>query len=110
MLDLPCSATGVIRRNPDVRLMRSETSLKSLIGMQTMILDATWETLAVGGRLLVTTCSILPQENQHQIKKFLDRHKDAQLMAITTLPESIRNLEYSIYQLTLVVWFLLLLG
>ena len=49
LLDLPCSATGVIRRNPDVRLIRSEASLKSLLGMQTMILDATWETLKVGG-------------------------------------------------------------
>jgi 16S rRNA (cytosine967-C5)-methyltransferase len=97
MLDLPCSATGVIRRNPDVRLMRSENSLKSLIGMQTMILDATWETLTVGGRLLVTTCSILPQENQHQIKKFLDRHKDAQLMAITNAPGI--NTEFGIQHL-----------
>ena len=97
MLDLPCSATGVIRRNPDVRLMRSETSLKSLVGMQTMILDATWETLNVGGRLLVTTCSILPQENQHQIKKFLNRHKDAQLMAITNAPGI--NTEFGIQHL-----------
>ena len=86
LLDLPCSATGVIRRNPDVRLMRSEASLKSLIGMQTMILDATWETLRVGGRFLVTTCSILPQENQQQIRKFLDRHSDAELIQIDGVP------------------------
>ena len=44
LLDLPCSATGVIRRKPDVRLMRSEATLKSLLGMQAMILDATWRT------------------------------------------------------------------
>ena len=97
ILDLPCSATGVIRRNPDVRLMRSETSLRSLIGMQTMILDAAWETLNVGGRFLVTTCSILPQENQLQIKKFLDRHTDAQLTSIVGAPGI--NTEFGIQHL-----------
>ncbi len=86
LLDLPCSATGVIRRHPDVRLMRSESSLKSLLGMQSMILDATWETLKVGGRLLITTCSILPKENQHQIKKFLERHPNASLEPIQNIP------------------------
>lgn len=86
LLDLPCSATGVIRRNPDVRLMRSEASLKSLLGMQSMILDATWETLKINGRFLVTTCSILPQENEHQIRKFLDRHSDAALVQIEDVP------------------------
>lgn len=86
LLDLPCSATGVIRRKPDVRLMRSEATLKSLLGMQAMILDATWRTLRVGGRFLVTTCSVLPQENQHQIRKFLDRHPDAALVQIKGAP------------------------
>jgi 16S rRNA (cytosine967-C5)-methyltransferase len=86
LLDLPCSATGVIRRKPDVRLMRSEATLKSLLGMQAMILDATWRTLRVGGRFLVTTCSVLPQENQDQIRKFLDRHPDAALVQINGAP------------------------
>ena len=70
----------------DVRLMRSEASLKSLLGMQSMILDATWETLKINGRFLVTTCSILPQENEHQIRKFLDRHSDAVLVQIEGVP------------------------
>jgi len=86
LLDLPCSATGVIRRNPDVRLMRSEESLRSLLSMQIMILDATWQTLCEGGRMLVTTCSILPRENDVQIEKFLDRHPDASVQQITHVP------------------------
>ena len=97
LLDLPCSATGVIRRNPDVRLMRSEASLKSLVGMQSMILDATWETLKIKGRFLVTTCSILPQENEHQIRKFLDRHSDAALVQIEDVLESVHHLESRIF-------------
>ena len=51
-----------------------------------MILDATWETLKINGRFLVTTCSILPQENEHQIRKFLDRHSDAALVQIEGVP------------------------
>ena len=86
LLDLPCSATGVIRRNPDVRLMQSKESLRSLLGMQSMILDSTWTTLKIGGRLLVTTCSILPLENQHQIQKFLSRHNDAHLAKLKGVP------------------------
>lgn len=86
LLDLPCSATGVIRRHPDVRLMRSEESLRSLISMQAMILDAAWHTLREGGRMLVTTCSILPSENDGQIGKFLDRHSDASIETIDQVP------------------------
>lgn len=86
LLDLPCSATGVIRRHPDVRLMRSEESLRSLMGMQAMILDATWQTLRDGGRLLVTTCSILPSENDEQISKFLERHPEASVRPLADVP------------------------
>lgn len=86
LLDLPCSATGVIRRNPDVRLMRSSESLRSLTGLQRIILDACWRTLQVGGRMVVTTCSILPDENDDQIGTFLSRHRDAKLQSISNIP------------------------
>lgn len=86
LLDLPCSGTGVIRRHPDIRLMRSSESLRSLTVMQQLILDSCWETLKVGGRMIVTTCSILPDENDEQIGKFLFRHHNAELMPITEIP------------------------
>ena len=62
-----------------------------------MILDAIWETLKIKGRFLVTTCSILPQENEHQIRKFLDRHSDAALVQIEDVPNpyTIWNPEFS---------------
>lgn len=86
LIDLPCSATGVIRRHPDVRLMRSKSALRSLTGMQTKILDAVWNTLKPGGRALVTTCSILPQENDEQIENFLAHHADASRGDLTHIP------------------------
>ena len=79
LLDAPCSATGVIRRHPDIRLMRSEAAIKSLLGMQRALIDALWEVLKDGGRLLYTTCSILPSENDEQIERFLGHHPDASL-------------------------------
>lgn len=86
LIDLPCSATGVIRRHPDVRLMRSESALRSLTGMQSMILDAVWTTLKPGGRALVTTCSVLPQENDVQIENFLKHHSDASIAKLDGIP------------------------
>ncbi|AGA90042.1 ribosomal RNA small subunit methyltransferase RsmB [Thioflavicoccus mobilis 8321] len=77
LLDVPCSATGVIRRHPDIKWLRRASDLRPLAGQQTRILDAVWPLLEPGGRLLYTTCSLLPEENEDQIAAFLARHPDA---------------------------------
>lgn len=77
LLDAPCSATGVIRRHPDIRWLRKANDITALAALQASILDVMWLLLKPGGTLLYATCSLLPEENAHQITAFLDRHKDA---------------------------------
>jgi 16S rRNA (cytosine967-C5)-methyltransferase len=77
LVDAPCSATGVMRRHPDIRLLRRQGDIAALVGRQAAILDALWPLLEAGGRLLYVTCSVLPDENERQIDAFLERHADA---------------------------------
>ncbi|MFT3897288.1 MAG: 16S rRNA (cytosine(967)-C(5))-methyltransferase RsmB [Thermomonas sp.] len=77
LLDAPCSATGIVRRQPDVLLHRRESDLAALVALQATLLDASWSTLAPGGALLYATCSILSEENSRQVRAFLERHADA---------------------------------
>ncbi|KRG69343.1 16S rRNA (cytosine(967)-C(5))-methyltransferase RsmB [Pseudoxanthomonas dokdonensis] len=77
LLDAPCSATGVVRRQPDVLLHRRADDIVTLVALQARLLDGLWTTLAPGGTLLYTTCSILKQENEQQIAAFLQRTPDA---------------------------------
>ncbi|MFO3706361.1 16S rRNA (cytosine(967)-C(5))-methyltransferase RsmB [Xanthomonas codiaei] len=77
LLDAPCSATGVVRRQPDVLLHRRADDIDALCALQARLLDATWRTLRPGGQLLYTTCSLLARENQAQIAAFLQRTPDA---------------------------------
>ena len=77
LLDLPCSATGVIRRHPDIKYLRRETDIVNLVKLQSKILDAVWQLLKPGGVMLYATCSILPQENELQLQQFLSRQADA---------------------------------
>jgi 16S rRNA (cytosine967-C5)-methyltransferase len=74
LLDAPCSASGIVRRHPDVRWLRRADDLVALARMQTELLDALWPTLAPGGVLLYVTCSIFRAEGQQQIDAFLQRH------------------------------------
>lgn len=82
LLDAPCSATGVIRRHPDIKWLRRDTDITELASLQASILDAMWQQLKPGGTLLYATCSILPTENSEQIKAFLTRTPDAELIPI----------------------------
>ncbi len=77
LLDAPCSATGVIRRHPDIKWLRRAEDIAELARLQSSILDAMWLQLKPGGTLLYATCSILSDENRTQIKAFLERTTDA---------------------------------
>jgi len=78
LLDAPCSATGVIRRHPDIKLLRRDSDIALLVAIQAKMLDILWERLRPGGKLLYATCSILPDENSDQVSAFLKRHTDAE--------------------------------
>ena len=77
LLDVPCSATGVIRRHPDIKVLRRAADLPALSQRQRGLLDGTWGLLRPGGLLLYTSCSVLEQENQRVVQGFADRHPEA---------------------------------
>src|SRR5690554_4289711 len=77
LLDAPCSATGILRRQPDLKWHRRDSDIDSLCGLQARMLDALWPLVRPGGVLVYATCSILPQENAEQVQAFLAGHEDA---------------------------------
>lgn len=84
LLDAPCSATGVIRRHPDIKLTRQPDDIQALAILQGQLLDALWPTLDVGGVLLYATCSTLPTENTEVIEAFLARTPGARELDLAT--------------------------
>lgn len=84
LLDAPCSATGVIRRHPDIKLTRQAEDIPALASLQGELLDALWPTLEVGGILLYATCSSLPTENTEVIDAFLARTPGARELDLAT--------------------------
>jgi len=83
LIDAPCSGLGVIRRHPDIKLLRRASDIDALQNLQASILDAAWPLLAPDGVLLYATCSVLKRENELQIAAFLARHPDACEMPLT---------------------------
>lgn len=77
LLDAPCSASGVIRRHPDIKLLRRATDIPALAEEQKQLLNSIWQTLKPGGILLYATCSIFHEENDLLLKEFLTSHPDA---------------------------------
>ena len=84
LLDAPCSASGVIRRHPDIKLLRHQNDIPNLVKEQEQILNALWPLLKSGGMLLYATCSVLAEENTLQIQHFLQQHADAELQPINS--------------------------
>lgn len=82
LLDAPCSATGVIRRHPDIKLLRKESDIPNLVALQQGLLQSIWPLLEKNGILLYATCSTLAVENSHQIAHFLSQQADAEEIII----------------------------
>ena len=83
LLDAPCSASGVVRRHPDIKLLRCEEDIDALAQEQQRLLGALWPLLASGGILLYVTCSVFRQENSDSVQRFLQDNPDA----VETMPE-----------------------
>jgi len=86
LLDAPCSASGIVRRHPDVRWLRRATDIEALARTQARLLDALWPLLAPGGRLLYCTCSVFKAEGVAQIDAFLQRQRGATVAASPPSP------------------------
>ncbi|MDT3678737.1 MAG: 16S rRNA (cytosine(967)-C(5))-methyltransferase RsmB [Burkholderiaceae bacterium] len=77
LVDAPCTASGIVRRHPDVRWLRRRSDLATLPRRQSEILQTLWSVLGTGGKLLYTTCSVFPEEGEGVITRFLEKHRDA---------------------------------
>lgn len=78
LADVPCTASGIVRRHPDIRWLRRENDVRRTATLQARILDSLWKTVAPGGRLLYVTCSVFPIEGARQALEFMQRHPEAQ--------------------------------
>ncbi|NCA27387.1 MAG: 16S rRNA (cytosine(967)-C(5))-methyltransferase RsmB, partial [Methylophilaceae bacterium] len=83
LADVPCTASGIVRRHVDIKWLRREADIASFAKQQARILPSLWQLLAKGGKLLYVTCSIFHEENQRQIDHFLKTQSDASQLPLT---------------------------
>lgn len=88
LADVPCSASGVARRHPDIKWLRRADDIGNFATVQQEILDALWPLLAPGGKMLYVTCSVFPEENSLQVARFASRHGDCKRVAINSSPDA----------------------
>ena len=87
LVDVPCSASGVVRRHPDILWLRRESDIAGFAATQARMLEALWQLLVPGGTLLYATCSVFPEENGLQVRSFLGRHSEAFAMPLAGLSD-----------------------
>jgi 16S rRNA (cytosine967-C5)-methyltransferase len=85
LLDAPCTASGVVKRHPDIKWLRRHEDVTAFARQQGRLLEALWQALGKGGKLLYVTCSVFPEENHEQTAAFRDRHADAVCVPLTSL-------------------------
>ena len=91
LADVPCTASGVVRRHPDIKWLRKPTDIAAMAQRQTQILDTLWQLLGSGGKLLYATCSVFSEENGRQVEQFIARHDDARQIAVPLSAEGLRQ-------------------
>jgi 16S rRNA (cytosine967-C5)-methyltransferase len=91
LADVPCTASGVVRRHPDIKWLRKPADIAAMAQRQTQILDTLWQLLGIGGKLLYATCSVFTDENGRQVEQFLARHPDARHIAVSLSTEGLRQ-------------------
>jgi 16S rRNA (cytosine967-C5)-methyltransferase len=89
LADVPCTASGVVRRHPDIKWLRRAVDIARFATQQRALLDALWQVVASGGKLLYATCSVFNEENSRQIEDFLTRHADARRVALNGVVSTI---------------------
>jgi len=94
LIDAPCSGTGVIRRHPDIKVLRRPEDLQSLVNKQQQLLENLWPLLNTGGLIVYTTCSVFKQENELQVMNFLQKHPEAEEIKRSPPPASPRPVGY----------------
>ena len=99
LADVPCTASGIVRRHVDIKWLRRESDIASFCKQQAAILANLWQLLAKGGKLLYVTCSIFNEENQQQIDAFLQKHIDAKQLPLLITLERENNIQQSNGQL-----------
>ncbi len=92
LADVPCSASGIVRRHVDIKWLRRESDIVSFTQQQALILANLWHLLSKGGKLLYVTCSIFAEENQQQIDSFLKNNNDATQLPVELTNDSVNNL------------------
>jgi len=91
LADVPCTASGVVRRHPDIKWLRKPADISAMAQRQTEILGTLWQLLGRGGKLLYATCSVFSDENGRQVEQFLARHPDARHIAVSLSAEGLRQ-------------------
>ncbi len=94
LIDAPCSGTGVIRRHPDIKLLRRPSDIPALVEKQQQLLESLWPLLKTGGVLVYTTCSTFKQENEQQMVNFIAQHNDAEEVTVPTMTANRRTVGY----------------
>lgn len=91
LADVPCTASGVVRRHPDIKWLRKPADIAAMAQRQAQILDTLWQLLGRGGKLLYATCSVFSEENGRQVEQFIARHADARQIAVSLSAEGLRQ-------------------